>query len=321
MSVTVTTDKSSYFDTETIKISGMVDEILERVPISLQIISSDGNLMNIAQIVVGSDKKFSTELTAGGSLWNSDGSYTIKIIYGSESTETTFDYTMPHVDSYDLIINSTNPRMVDAFGNPLEEISLGQQVQISSDLTNTVDREQIFAYLVQIQDENGVTVSLAWITGSMASKQSFSPALSWMPTQTGSYEATIFVWRSVDEPIPLSNTISITIDVGIKTSTLNTISIPAGSSVPGCEEKHECFIPYKTKVTVGNEIVWHNDDTAAHTITSGIPSDGPDGVFDSGMIMSKNTFSHRFEKAGRYPYFCMLHPWQIGEVIIEDQIK
>lgn len=319
MSITVTTDKSSYFDTDIIKISGTVDKILEGASVTLQIISSDGNLMNISQITVGSDKKFSTELTAGGSLWKSDGSYTIKITYGAESNaETTFDYTPPHIDSYDLIFDSTNPRVVDAFGNPLEEISLGQQIQISSDLSNTLDREQVFAYLVQIQNKNGVTVSLAWITGSMASKQSFSPALSWMPNEIGSYEATIFVWRSVDEPIPLSNPVSISIDVGIKISRLNTIIIPAGSSVPGCEEKHECFIPYKTKITVAKEIIWHNDDNAAHTITSGTPEKGPNGIFDSGMIMSKNTFSHKFEKAGRYPYFCMLHPWQTGEIIVED---
>ena len=87
-------------------------------------------------------------------------------------------------------------RTVDAFGNSLDTVSVDQQVQISADLANGQDREQQFAYLVQIQDDNGVTVQLVWITGSLAPGQSFSPALSWIPTEAGTYTATAFVWES-----------------------------------------------------------------------------------------------------------------------------
>jgi len=78
---------------------------------------------------------------------------------------------------------------------------------------NGQDREQTFAYLVQIQDGNGVTVSLAWITGSLSAGQSFSPALSWIPTESGSYTATAFVWESVDNPTALSPPVSTTVIV------------------------------------------------------------------------------------------------------------
>lgn len=108
---------------------------------------------------------------------------------------------------------ASNARVVDAFGNTLDEVSLDQQVQITADLTNGQDREQPFAYLVQIQDENGVTVSLAWITGSLSAGQSFSPALSWIPTSSGTYTATVFVWESVDNPTALSPPVSVDIDV------------------------------------------------------------------------------------------------------------
>ncbi len=104
-------------------------------------------------------------------------------------------------------------RTVDAFGNSLDVVSVDQQVQISADLANGQDREQAFAYLVQIQDGNGVTVSLAWITGSLSEGQSFSPALSWIPTQAGTYTATAFVWESVDNPTALSPPVSTTITV------------------------------------------------------------------------------------------------------------
>lgn len=108
---------------------------------------------------------------------------------------------------------AANLRTVDAFGNSLSTVSVDQQVQITADLANGQDREQAFAYLVQIQDGNGVTVSLAWITGSLSAGQSFSPALSWIPTDAGEYTATAFVWESVDNPTALSPPVSTTITV------------------------------------------------------------------------------------------------------------
>lgn len=108
---------------------------------------------------------------------------------------------------------ASNARVVDAFGNTLDEVSVDQQVQITADLTNGQDREQPFAYLVQVQDENGVTVSLAWITGSLSAGQSFSPALSWIATAPGTYTATVFVWESVDNPTALSPPVSVDITV------------------------------------------------------------------------------------------------------------
>jgi len=108
---------------------------------------------------------------------------------------------------------ASGARVVDAFGNTLDNVSVDQQVQITADLTNGQDREQAFAYLVQIQDDNGVTVSLAWITGSLSAGQSFSPALSWIPTASGTYTATVFVWESVDNPTALSPPVSVDITV------------------------------------------------------------------------------------------------------------
>ena len=104
-------------------------------------------------------------------------------------------------------------RVVDAFGNSLSTVSVDQQVQVTCDLANGQDREQQFAYLIQVQDGNGVTVQLAWITGSLAPGQSFSPAQSWTPEVAGAYDATAFVWESVDNPTALSPPVSTSITV------------------------------------------------------------------------------------------------------------
>jgi hypothetical protein len=102
-------------------------------------------------------------------------------------------------------------RAVDAFNNSLDSVGIDQQVQVTADLSNGQDRDQDFAYLLQVQNEEGVTVSLSWITGSLQPGQSFSPAVSWIPTGMGNFEATAFVWESVDNPTALSPPISTSI--------------------------------------------------------------------------------------------------------------
>jgi len=96
------------------------------------------------------------------------------------------------------------------------------------------------------------------------------------------------------------------------------VSTPQGTSVPGCEETNECFLPYMVTVDVGGEVTWSNDDTAAHTVTAGSAADGPSGEFDSSLFMAGTTFSHTFESAGEFPYFCMVHPWMVGIVTVGE---
>ena len=74
-------------------------------------------------------------------------------------------------------------------------------------------RIQDFAYLIQIQDGDGVTVSLSWIAGSLPSGHQSSPSGSWTPTDVGTYTVTTFVWESINNPTALSPTLSIDVSV------------------------------------------------------------------------------------------------------------
>jgi len=99
-----------------------------------------------------------------------------------------------------------------------------------------------------------------------------------------------------------------------------TVTNAPGSSVPGCEETADgCFIPSTVTIDVDSEVIWENSDTAAHTITSGTPVEGPDGIFDSSLVMPGSSFSHVFEEAGSYDYFCMVHPWMQGMVMVSAE--
>jgi len=88
--------------------------------------------------------------------------------------------------------------------NGMWNTKVGKQVQITTDVTNGQNRAQPFAYIVQIQNQDGVVYSLSWIAGTLDAGQSLSPSQSWMPTSPGTYTAQIFVWTSVNNPDALS---------------------------------------------------------------------------------------------------------------------
>ena len=93
-----------------------------------------------------------------------------------------------------------------------------------------------------------------------------------------------------------------------------SVDIPSGTSVPGCEETNECWTPSSVTINAGDTVEWTNSDTAAHTVTGGLPADGPSGVFDSSLVLGGAAYAFTFEEAGNYDYFCMVHPWMVGDI-------
>ena len=98
-----------------------------------------------------------------------------------------------------------------------------------------------------------------------------------------------------------------------------TVTNAPGSSTPGCETTDSCFVPSTVVIALGGTVTWENTDNAAHTATSGSPSDGPDGVWDSSLMMVNGSYSVTLDEAGTYPYFCMVHPWMQGTVVVEAE--
>ena len=94
------------------------------------------------------------------------------------------------------------------------------------------------------------------------------------------------------------------------------VSIPSGTTIPGCEKVNLCYDPPTLIVFVGAEIIWRNDDSSSHTVTSGNIIEGPNGIFDSGLIKAGETFSVKFEESGKFDYFCMIHPWANASITV-----
>ncbi|QUC65748.1 hypothetical protein NsoK4_09530 [Nitrosopumilus sp. K4] len=109
------------------------------------------------------------------------------------------------------------------------------------------------------------------------------------------------------------------------------IDIPFGAYNPELNTPAEVWYnPPQIFVKVGDTVTWYNDDREGHTVTSGVDSGRfgwmrdnfgtPDGLFDSDRFMPGESWSYTFDKPGSFSYFCTIHPWMAGIVIVEEQI-
>ncbi|MGI0069373.1 MAG: cupredoxin domain-containing protein [Nitrosopumilaceae archaeon] len=98
-----------------------------------------------------------------------------------------------------------------------------------------------------------------------------------------------------------------------------TISSGASATKGTCTATN-CFNPQVLNISPGDTVTWTNSDTVGHTATSGQPTDNVTGtVWDSSLIKAGGTYTtpaSTFQNAGTYNYFCMVHPWMTGQIIV-----
>ena len=102
------------------------------------------------------------------------------------------------------------------------------------------------------------------------------------------------------------------------------VSNTIGSYNLGCELDNSCFEPYILNISVGDSVTWTNNDDAIHVVVSRDPNltsmkyleDGE--LFDSGFLKTNESFSYIFNQEGTFGYFCTLHPWMNGYVLVGD---
>ena len=71
------------------------------------------------------------------------------------------------------------------------------------------------------------------------------------------------------------------------------------------------FSPASLSVAVGATVTWANMDDEPHTVVS------ESGLFRSGAIDTRESFSFKFDKPGTYHFACSLHPQMIGTVVVQ----
>jgi len=102
----------------------------------------------------------------------------------------------------------------------------------------------------------------------------------------------------------------------VKSSITADVIMPTKVSRPGCDETDRCYIPSKIIIEKGKQVTWVNDDSAFHSVTSGFYG-SPTDLFDSGHLDPSESYALTFDESGIFDYFCTLHPWMKGQVIVE----
>jgi plastocyanin len=93
------------------------------------------------------------------------------------------------------------------------------------------------------------------------------------------------------------------------------VSMPEGA---GFQQPGQIYYePNLVTISVGETVSWINNDKQIHTVTSGTPTDGPSGIFDSDLISAGKSFHYTFKSEGTFDYYCIVHPWMTGTVIVE----
>ena len=82
-----------------------------------------------------------------------------------------------------------------------------------------------------------------------------------------------------------------------------------------------CYTPSVLTIKSGMVVTMTNTDgTGIHTFTSGTVDEfepNPDGMFNSQVLMSGDAYERKFSQKGTYDYYCMLHIWMTGQIIVE----
>ncbi len=80
-----------------------------------------------------------------------------------------------------------------------------------------------------------------------------------------------------------------------------------GASSPSTSQP---YTPQSFTVKVGGSVTWVNRDATTHTVTDN------NKAFDSGNIASGATYKYTFTTAGTYQYYCTIHPFMKGTIVV-----
>jgi plastocyanin len=110
------------------------------------------------------------------------------------------------------------------------------------------------------------------------------------------------------------------------TSSASSSSAPPANALPisivkgaGNPQSTQWFAPDPVTVVIGtnNTMTWTNDDASAHTVTSVTVPAGA-ATFNSAIISAGGTYTLTLTVPGTYQYYCALHPWMKGTIVVKS---
>jgi len=149
----VETSQNAYEEGETIVVSGNVTSIIVGAEVSITLFH-EGTLVDIAQIGVAQDGKFTKTFKAEGPLWVKDGTYYVRILYGTTTMETSFEFYTKQ-----SLIETTDTFEVDAGSHGTFDVAYTVR---GATVKNMVVDSDIFALIVILEtdDDGAITLEL-----------------------------------------------------------------------------------------------------------------------------------------------------------------
>jgi len=96
---------------------------------------------------------------------------------------------------------------------------------------------------------------------------------------------------------------------------LVAVAAPATAKTVTVDIKNYMFMPMTVTIAEGDTITWTNRDQVPHTVVE------KTRAFHSAALDTNDTFSHVFDKAGTFDYFCTLHPQMFAHVVVVPAVK
>ena len=124
-------------------------------------------------------------------------------------------------------------------------------------------------------------------------------------------------------PKGVETTFTITPVISAQTTTSTVIKTSDNSGMSmDCQASLDCYTPSIVTVSVGDVVTMINSDSTAamHSFTAGTVdgfTPSPSGTFDTGIMSADDTFEWVPESTGEVPYYCLLHTWMQGTIIVE----
>jgi len=149
----IETSQNAYEEGETIVVSGNVTSIILGEQVSITIFR-EVTLIDIAQVEVAQDGKFTSTFKAIGPLWTKDGTYIIRALYGKTTIETSFEFY-----SKQALIETTDSFDVDAGSYGTFDVAYTVR---GATVKNMVVDSDIFALIVILEtdDDGAITLEL-----------------------------------------------------------------------------------------------------------------------------------------------------------------
>jgi hypothetical protein len=85
------------------------------------------------------------------------------------------------------------PVTKDFEGNMLENVTVGQQLWLTTEIENNLEVDKAFVVLLEVRDPDGVTIFLQWQTAIVGPNGTVEVALPWIPSASGIYDIRTFV--------------------------------------------------------------------------------------------------------------------------------